>query len=207
MFIVIDWIDSSWKETQVNLLVKKLEKSWKKVKVLDYPRYDKASSFAIKKYLSWKYWKNIWAKKASIFYAIDRFDSLFDKKMDFKKYDYIISNRYVSSSMIHQWWKIDNEIEKQEFIYWLENLEYNIFSIPKPDKTIFLHISLENSLKLLETRWKNKDIHEQDINHLKNAYNTALYLANKKNWIKIDCEYHGKLKSIENINSEILKHI
>jgi dTMP kinase len=109
--------------------------------------------------------------------------------------------------MIHQWWKIDNEIEKQEFIYWLENLEYNIFSIPKPDKTIFLHISLENSLKLLETRWKNKDIHEQDINHLKNAYNTALYLANKKNWIKIDCEYHGKLKSIENINSEILKHI
>jgi hypothetical protein len=33
-------------------LVEKLEKMGKKVKILDYPRYDETSSFMVKKYLN-----------------------------------------------------------------------------------------------------------------------------------------------------------
>lgn len=47
---------------------------WKKVKVLDYPRYWEKSAFAVEKYLNWEYWKDISVNTASIFYAIDRFD-------------------------------------------------------------------------------------------------------------------------------------
>jgi dTMP kinase len=34
-------------------------------------------------------------------------------------------------------------------LYWAEDLEYNIFQIPRPDKTIFLNVSPEMSQKLV----------------------------------------------------------
>ncbi len=216
MFIVIDGIDGSGKWTQVKLLEEKLKKLWKKVKILDYPRYGEKSAFAVEKYLNWEYWLEVSAKAASIFYAIDRFDDSFNFKKDLWNYDFIISNRYVSASMIHQAGKIENEIEKENFIDWLYDLEYNIFGIPKPDMTIFLNVSPEMSQKLVlkkEKReylknWKKMDIHEEDKNHLENAHFSAMKIVNKfDNWIKIDCEKNGEMKSIEEINREILKKI
>lgn len=108
MFIVIDGIDGSGKGTQTQILVEALEKQGKRVKLLDYPRYGEPSAFAVEKYLNGDYGNQVSAKQASIFYALDRFDSRFDFADDMKNYDYIISNRYVSASMIHQAGKIDH---------------------------------------------------------------------------------------------------
>jgi dTMP kinase len=51
--------------------------------------------------------------------------------------------------MIHQAGKISDPEKRAEFIAWLEDLEYNIFGIPKPDLTIFLNVSPEMSQKLV----------------------------------------------------------
>ena len=149
MFIVIDGIDGSGKGTQTQLLVETLEKQGKKVKLLDYPRYGEPSAFAVEKYLNGTYGTQVSAKQASIFYALDRFDSSFDFRDDLETYDYIISNRYVSANIIHQAGKITDPLERDDFVAWLEDLEYNIFGIPKPDKTIFLNVSPEMSQKLV----------------------------------------------------------
>lgn len=213
MFIVIDWIDWSGKGTQVALVEKKLLEMWKKVKVLDYPRYWEKSAFAVEKYLNWDYGKNVTAKQASIFYALDRFDDSFNLRENFKEYDYIISNRYVSANMIHQAWKISDKVERNKFLDWLEELEYEIFAIPRPDKTIFLNVSPEMSQKLVlkkEEReylkwWKKMDLHEEDKNHLKNAHASAMDVVSRySDWIKIDCEENLEMRSIEEINSDIL---
>jgi dTMP kinase len=103
----------------------------------------------VEKYLNGEYGKNVSAKQASIFYAIDRFQSYQDGKQDFTKYDYILSNRYVSANMIHQAGKISDENERTEFLEWISDLEYNILGIPKPDKTIFLNVSPDMSQKLV----------------------------------------------------------
>ena len=216
MFVVIDWIDGSGKGTQVKIITEELKKMGKKVKVLDYPRYNKKSSFAVQKYLNWKYGKNVTAKQASIFYAIDRYDDSFNFKKDIKKYDYIISNRYVSASMIHQAGKISNKKERKEFLDWLYDLEYNIFKIPKPDKTIFLNVSpvmsqhlvlRKNDREYLEW-WKKMDLHEEDKNHLINAHTAALEVAEKySDWVRIDCEKKWEMLSIENITEMIMKEI
>ncbi|MDR1944587.1 MAG: hypothetical protein LBQ59_00415 [Candidatus Peribacteria bacterium] len=84
-----------------------------------------------------------------MFYAIDRFDDSFTLKEDLKKYDYIVSNRYVSANMIHQAGKIKDKKEREEFLDWLGELEFNIFEIPKPDKVIFLNVTPEMSQKLV----------------------------------------------------------
>ena len=216
MFIVIDGIDGSWKGTQLKLVSEKLKFMWKKIFVLDYPRYGEKSAFMVEKYLNWEYWKEIWPKLASIFYAIDRFDDSFNVKQNLEKYDYIISNRYVSASMIHQAGKIKDLKEKEEFLSWLQDLEYNIFGITRPDKTIFLNVSPETSRELVlkkEERsyiklWKKTDLHEEDKEHMENAYNTALFISRKNpDWVKIDCEKDWKMRNIEEITEMILKEI
>lgn len=215
MFVVIDWLDGSGKWTQVKLLEENLKKLWKKVKVLDYPRYGEKSAFFVEKYLNWWYGKNITAKQASIFYALDRFDDSFNLQEDFNNFDYIISNRYVSANMIHQTWKISSKNERNDFLDWIYDLEFNIFGIRKPDKVIFLNVTPETSQKLVLKKddreylkdGKKMDLHEEDKNHLTNAYNAAMQVVKKYDWTKIDCEKEGEMRSIEEINNEILKHI
>lgn len=216
MFIVIDWIDWSWKWTQVELISNYLKEIWKNVLVLDFPRYGKKSAFMVEKYLNWEYWKDISAKKASIFFAIDRFEAMKDLEKDFYSYDFILSNRYVSANMIHQAWKIRDDQERKEFLDWLQDLEYNIFWIPKPDKTIFLNVSPEMSQKLVLKKlereylkwWKKMDLHEEDKDHLIFAHKSAMEIVkNNQNWVKIDCQRWDEMKSIEEITKEILTEI
>lgn len=216
MFIVIDWIDWSGKGTQVARVKQELENMGKKVKLLDYPRYGEKSAFAVEKYLNWDYGKQVWAKASSIFYAIDRFDSSFDIRKDMSEYDYIISNRYVSASMIHQAWKIQDSKARDEFINWLDDLEYNIFGIPRPDKVIFLNVSPEMSQKLVlmkeereYLKWgKKMDLHEEDKDHLKNAHASAMDVVSRfDNWVKIDCEKDLEMRDMEDITKDILNEI
>jgi dTMP kinase len=221
MFIVIEWIDWSWKWTQTLLLKEHLEKSWKKVKLIDYPRYWKKWAVFVEKYLNWKYWKDISAKTASLFYALDRFDSSFKLKKEYKKYDYILANRYVSSNMVHQAWKIKWKDEKKRlkkidsFLDWLIEVEFDILEIPIPDKVIFLDVKPEIANKLVEKKekrayikWdKNKDIHEDDENHIKDAYSTAKYIAKKYDWAVIDCVKNDEILWKEIITEMILKEI
>lgn len=216
MFVVIEGIDGSWKWTQVKLVSEKLRSMWKKIKVLDYPRYGEKTAFMVEKYLNWEYGRDVWAKKASIFYAIDRFDHSIELQKDLEEYDYIISNRYVSASMIHQAWKITDTKQRQEFLDWLEDLEYNIFGIPKPDKTIFLNVSPQMSQRLVlkkqdreYLKWDKKmDLHEEDKNHLSNAHAAAIEALEKyDDWVKIDCEEDGEMKSMETITGLILEEL
>jgi len=218
MFIVIDWIDWAWKSTQMKLILEKLEKINKKVKTVSYPRYSEDSSFLVKKYLNWEYWDQVSAKQASVFYAVDRFDSSTSLKKDIQNYDYVISDRYASANMLHQAWKIKDYKQRNEFLDWLYDFEYNILKIPVPDRVLFLNISSNLSIKNMYSRWiedkeylkewKKLDIHEQDKNHLENACSIAQDVLKKySNWIKIECEEDWKLRSIEEINKDIMKEI
>ena len=91
---------------------------------------------------------------------------------------------------------------------WLEEFEYGKLKLPQPDKILFLDMPIEYSLKLARERGEyksgtKKDVHEQDENHLKLAYERAKYVAEKFNWITIPC-VEKDLKTIEEIHKEIL---
>ncbi|MDD5769975.1 MAG: deoxynucleoside kinase [Candidatus Gracilibacteria bacterium] len=216
MFIVIDGIDGSGKATQVEIIKNHLTSLGKKVKVLDYPRYGEKSAFMVEKYLNGEYGKDISAKLASIFYAIDRYDSSFELRQNFKNYDFIISNRYVSANMIHQAGKIADKKQTKDFLDWLYDLEYNIFGIPKPDKVIFLNVTPEVSQKLVLKKQereylkggKKMDIHEEDLNHLQNARGKAMEIVDMyDDWVKIDCVSNGEILPIEEITKKILSEM
>jgi dTMP kinase len=151
-----------------------------------------------------------------LFYAVDRYDSSFELRVDLEKYDYIIGNRYVSSSMIHQAGKIEDLEKLEDYLDWLYDLEYNVLALPKPEKVLFLDVTPEVSAKLLLKKEKrdyiknsdNLDLHEADKNHLKNAYNRAVFVAEKyEDWIRIECTKNNEIKSRQKITQLILEQI
>lgn len=212
MFIVIDWIDASGKKTQVDKISTHLRKNWKTVKVIDFPRYDYESSYFVREYLDGKYGKNLSPEMSSLFFAMDRFDASYDYQKDINKYDYVIANRYVSSSMIHHGCKIHDIKQRKVFLDWLENLEYKICKIPKPDKIFFLSFSFKNNQKLLQKRAYEKwtlelDLHESDTEYMLSAWEVAHKISEEYNWEKIVCDTGNTILEREEITEQILKKI
>ncbi len=216
MFIVIDWLDGSGKGTQTKLVVARLEALWKKVLLLDYPRYWEKSAYFVEQYLNGAYGKDLPPKLASIFYALDRFEDSFNFKDSIDEYDYIISNRYVSANMMHHGGKIKDPKERLEYISWLQNLEFEIFGIPQPDTVLFLDVPPEVSQKLVEKKeereyikWEtNKDLHEADENHLRDAYVAAKHIVSHfSNWESIECCKDWNILPIDIITQKILTKI
>lgn len=215
--IVIDGTDGSGKGTQVELLVNRLKKEGKKIKIVDFPEYYKNFFGAfIGHCLSEQYynWLNVHPKIASVVYAADRFESSEEIKNCLEKGYVVIANRYVSANQIHQGGKIANARKRASFIKWLDEMEYETFGIPRPDLTLYLSLPIKIVLQLLKDREssrmkreylkKKKDVHEADVNFLKNSIKSALKLEKEvPNFIKIECSKNGKILSREQIHERI----
>ncbi len=208
-FIVIDGTDGSGKTTQLNLLKNKLEAEGYAVAVADFPQYNTKSAGMVEEYLSGKYGQadEVDPYKASIFYAVDRFDASSQIKKWLQEGKIVLANRYTSASLGHQGGKIDNPLERKIFFNWLYDLEYKIFEIPKPDLTLVLQVEPEISFLLAKNRgredWKGKtiDIHENNFDHLKKAEQTYLEIAHNLPGFKlIKCTRNQEILSPEAIH-------
>lgn len=214
--IVIDGTDGSGKATQVDLLTKRLKKEGYTVKNVDFPEYYK-NFFGkfIGHCLSEQYYNfvKVHPKIASVLYAADRSESKNEIEGWLKKGYIVLANRYVSANQIHQGGKIANAKKRQAFIEWLDEMEYSVFKIPRPDVVLYLSVPLEVSLQMTKERNKNskrnylgnkKDVHEVDVNFQKNSRKSALWLAEtQKNFIKIDCAPKNSLCTREEIHETI----
>jgi len=219
--IVIDGTDGSGKGTQVELLVNRLKKEGKKIKIVDFPEYYKNFFGAfIGHCLSEQYynWIKVHPKIASVVYAADRFESSKEIKDCLKKGYIVIANRYVSANQIHQGGKIKSAKKRNDFIKWLDEMEYEVFGIPRPDITLYLSLPINVVLQLLKNRdssrmkraylKKKKDVHEADITFLKNSIKSALKLEKEvPNFIKIECSEKGKILSREQIHQMIYEKV
>lgn len=219
--IVIDGTDGSGKATQVALLVKRLKKEGKTVKVVDFPEYYKNFFGAfIGHCLSEQYYNflNVHPKIASVLYAADRFESSKETRNWLKKGYIVVANRYVSANQIHQGGKIKNAKKRNNFIKWLDKMEYEVFGIPRPDVTLYLSLPIKIVLQLLKERdsskmkreylKKKKDVHEADVNHLINSRKSALWLSETiPNFIKIDCAPKKDILSREQIHEMVYEKV
>src|SRR3989338_131797 len=140
LFIVIEGTDGSGKATQAKLLAERLEREGHAIADFDFPQYFKSSSDFVKAYLQGRYGSlgEVSPRKASLLYALDRFEAASDIRSEINLGKIALANRYVGSNMGHQGAKLATAEERLKFFMWVNELEYGILEIPKPDVNIVL---------------------------------------------------------------------
>jgi dTMP kinase len=198
-----------------------LRKEGYDVEVFDFPQYGKKSAAAVEEYLNGNFGSldEVTPYQASVTYAIDRFFARREIREALKVGKVVISNRYVSSSMIHQSGRIQDKKELDTFLSWLDHFEFELMNIPRPDKVFFLNVPFEIGYELVSKKKaeerayiesdKKKDIHEQSKEHLKEAHTRACELVERfEDWEELKCTNEEKrLKSIEEIHEELHKRV
>lgn len=211
-FIVIDGTDGSGKATQTQLLVDTLKAEGSGVEMADFPQYGQKSAGMVEDYLNGKYGQ-LKPEAASIFYAVDRFDASFKIRQWLEDGKIVVANRYVTANAGHQGGKISDHIDRMKFFRWLDNLEYGIFNIPKPDLNIILHMPAEVAQQLVDRKsalsreyahGKKRDLHEADLQHLKNAEQVYMEIAKLfPNTKLVECTAGDRLLSPQEVHNKV----
>ena len=208
--IVIEGLDGSGKATQTKLLYEKLLAAGKQVRRLEFPDYENPSSALVKMYLSGDFGKDpadVNAYAASAFYAVDRVASFLQVwKKDYPADTVFLCDRYATSNIIYQMAKVPAS-ERDAFIAWQQDFEYDKLGLPRPDAVIYLDVEPAVSQKLMEKRYcgdnSKKDLHESNLQFLLSCRESALYAAEKCSWQIINCCSDGDIKPIGQITEEI----
>lgn len=210
--IVIEGLDGSGKATQTERLYELLSARGVQVRRVSFPDYDSPSSALVKMYLNGEFGSDpgdVNGYAAATFYAVDRYASF--KKDWGKAYDdgaVILCDRYATSNAVYQMTKVP-QCEREEYLRWLEELEYCRLGIPRPDLVIYLDVPTDISQSLMSRRYdgdeSKKDLHERNLAYLAQCGESARYSAMKLNWKVISCVRDGKMRSIDDISAEIAK--
>lgn len=216
--IVIEGTDCSGKETQTKLLIKKLREDGIKVDNFSFPNYNSPTGKIIggaylgKPQIGESYFEegatNVDPKVASLYYAADRKYNIDKINFLLEQGANIILDRYIYSNMAHQGGKIEDENERLEMYDWLDNLEFNLLELPRPDVAIFLHMPTEKAKVLKAGRVEEApDAHEKDVNHLMNAEKSYIELASKYNFKTIECATEDEIRTIEDISRDVYEYV
>lgn len=209
--IVIEGLDGSGKATQAKLLCAALQARGVKVRQVSFPNYSSDSSALVRMYLRGEFGTNaddVNAYAASSFFAVDRFASY---KRDWGAFYHsgglVIADRYTTSNAVHQCSKLPQD-EWESFLAWLFEFEYCRMGIPAPDTVIYLKVDPLVSQRLMTQRYagdeSKKDIHEGNLDYLNRSRLAAEYCSRHLGWKEVQCCAGDEMRTIEQIQQEIL---
>ena len=212
--IVIEGLDGSGKATQTRKLYEYMKALGKTIRQVSFPDYDSPSSSLVKMYLDGQFGSkpdDVNGYAAATFYAVDRYASYKkDWGEDYKNGAIILCDRYVTSNAIYQMTKVDSA-ERESYLEWLDDLEYNRLGVPKPDIVIYLDVPTKVSQTLMSKRYEGdeskKDLHERNLGYLADCRDSAVYSSDKLGWSVISCTENGEMRSIEDIFGDIISVI
>ncbi len=211
--IVIEGLDGAGKGTQSARLAAYLKGQGKKVRLIDFPRYEEESSSLVRMYLGGALGHSpddTNAYAASMLFAADRYISYkTDWQRDCEDPDtVVIANRYTTANAYHQIAKLPRE-QWEEYLTWLWDFEFVRLGLPVPDAVIGLTMPPRVSRALVEKRCAEqgitKDIHEADDAYLARCYEALSFVGERMHWTLIDCAQGDGILPIEGIEKKIHK--
>jgi len=211
LFLTIEGIDSSGKETQAKRLVDKLKEKFDNVKYVEFPTYDSNFGQLVGRYLRGDYGKieDMPKEIVSLLFALDRYQYQQEFEKFLQEGGILVANRYSQSNYAFQAAKCSAET-RDEFLQWITEVESRL---PQPDRVLLLDVPPRIARKLLKNRKKQKylenetdnvDIHEENLKLQQQVAQVYRRLqANRDHWLQIDATENGRLLSIEEIENKI----
>ncbi len=209
--IVLEGTDGSGKSTQFARLCQRLEAEGLPFRRLVFPQYQEPSSALIRMYLAGEFGSrpgDVNPYAASAFYAVDRYAS-WKKVWEgwYRGGGLVLADRYTSSNAVHQTSKLP-EGEREGFLRWLEEFEYDRLGLPRPDLVLYLDMPTDRAVELLRQReaatHTKGDIHETDSTYLAACRGAALEAGQLYGWKRLSClDEGGALRDVEEIHKEI----
>jgi dTMP kinase len=211
--IAIEGIDGAGKGTQAGRLVSSLREMGLRVDTLQFPRYS-ATNFggAIGDFLNGRFGSlnQVHPQLAAVLYAGDRFESRPLLMQLMEDNDVVVLDRFVGSNLAHQSAKLDGA-ERTALVDWIENIEYEVFQLPRPALTVLIDMSSQMSRELVSRKAtrdytdQEADLQESDLPYLERVRRCYLALAHSRlDWRTIHgLSEDGSLRTIDEVGEEI----
>jgi dTMP kinase len=215
-FIVIEGVDGSGKATQLKLLAKKLRMAKVSFRTISFPQYNTPSAFFVEEYLRGAYGNAVKLdpRRASLFYAMDRYDASFKIKKWLQQGMVVLSDRYVMSNVGHQGSKFRDVRQRKTYMKWIYDLEYSVLGLPKPDLNILLRVPPKAAYEFITKKGERehlkglkRDQHEKSLKHLEQSYASYATASSlfKEEFHLIDCTHEDVMMTIPQVHEILFK--
>lgn len=209
ILVAIEGGDASGKATQTKFLKEELGRlTGSEVSVFSFPRYGKTLSADLSREITHGHFGDplaLQSKIASLSFILDRVAAR-DELREALSRGHVICDRYTPSNLVYQAAKFWGDLSAQdEFISWVERLEYAECGLPEPDLVLFLDVSPRVARRLLNERGRQLDRHESSALYQEKVHQTYLRLSEEReNWKTVSClDQRGALRPPEDIQREI----
>ncbi len=212
MLVAIEGIDGAGKGTQAQRLAAALGRSGLRVRLLSFPRYgETAFGRQVGEFLNGRFGAldQVHPLLVSLLFAGDRFESKPLLEEAVATHDVVILDRYVASNVAHQAAKVEGD-ERRELRAWIEQLEFGLYRLPRPELVILLDLPAHEAQQLIARKAsrtytdKSADLQEADGNYLECVRQVYLQLAaDDPAWQTIGCCCDGQLRTVDDIGAEI----
>ncbi len=213
ILIDIEGADGSGKATQSKLLAEALQKAGHGVATFSFPRYyESRAGKLIGELLAGKHgdFMTMPAYVSALPYAMDRAGAQAALQAALDAGKVLVCDRYTSSNLAHQSAKVPKD-EQPALVDFIEGLEYDDLSIPRPDVVFYLSMPTDVSSELIGrkdareyTGGEKRDQAERNMAHQDRTRAAYLRLAAEKGWHVIECVKEGTLRTPEDIHQEIM---
>jgi dTMP kinase len=215
-FIVLEGIDGSGKRTQLDMLVRAFNDRKIALSQISFPRYDGFFGKLAGQFLNGDFGPldAVDPHFSALLYAGDRFEAKPKIEADLAAGRTVLADRYVGSNLAHQGARVPRE-KRSEYLKWLKQLEYEIYSLPTEDLVIYLRVPVAEAHRLVGQKGARnytklqRDILESNLAHLEDAAEVYDHLASQPNWLTLECfdSKSATLRPPEAIHAEILTAI
>jgi dTMP kinase len=214
--IAIEGIDGSGKRTQLDLLEKVLAARDFSAYSTGFPQYDSFFGKMAGQFLNGEFGdlESLDPRLTALLYAGDRFEAKPKLLNALEAGKIVLVDRYVGSNLAHQTARVPTA-KRDEFIEWVEHLEYDIYDLPREDLILYLRVPPHEAQSLVKKKsarsytTAKQDLLEASLDHLQDA--TAIYdlLSRKPRWVTIECfdTARGEMRSPNEISQQLLTSV
>jgi dTMP kinase len=214
--IAIEGIDGSGKRTQLDLLEKVLAARDFSAYSTGFPQYDSFFGKMAGQFLNGEFGdlESLDPRLTALLYAGDRFEAKPKLLNALEAGKIVLVDRYVGSNLAHQTARVP-AAKRDEFIEWVEHLEYDIYDLPREDLILYLRVPPHEAQSLVKKKsarsytTAKQDLLEASLDHLQDA--TAIYdlLSRKPRWVTIECfdTARDEMRSPNEISQQLLTSV